>query len=271
MGWHSINGWANSSCLPASSGYCFSAFLYYCWFSPGTSIDGHGRYLMANFTTSQATRSSQQKPWLGWKKTTDISPLSSNNLFDAIFVMGGSLSLNPLRKPQLNLGGERIGLAARMYLQKRTSYLVTSGGSDISIVTRKYWRDLKIPDEHILSNPKGFYSKAEIRSYPKLIRRHRWKRVGLITSAWHLRRVMKLCKRANISIHPLPADFMGRYRGKYSPQHWIPFWRRILCLTHLCMGNRWRTRRPITPFKHQTYLLNLLFRLFLISPPLFKA
>jgi len=36
-----------------------------------------------------------------------------------------------------------------------------------------------------------------------------WKRLGLVTSAWHMRRAMRLAEKNNLSLEPLPADFRG--------------------------------------------------------------
>lgn len=36
-----------------------------------------------------------------------------------------------------------------------------------------------------------------------------WKRLGLVTSAWHMHRAMRLAGNHGIPLEPLPADFRG--------------------------------------------------------------
>ena len=36
-----------------------------------------------------------------------------------------------------------------------------------------------------------------------------WKELGLVTSAWHMRRAVRLAHENKLAINPLPANFLG--------------------------------------------------------------
>jgi uncharacterized SAM-binding protein YcdF (DUF218 family) len=63
----------------------------------------------------------------------------------------------------------------------------------------------------------GLLVLEEIQSIKRLIVERRWRRVGLVTSAWHMARAMPLARDAQLDLQPLPADFR-------TPQTWSPIW-----------------------------------------------
>jgi uncharacterized SAM-binding protein YcdF (DUF218 family) len=58
----------------------------------------------------------------------------------------------------------------------------------------------------------------EIAAYRHLIAERGWTRVGLVSSAWHLPRALRLAARHQVDLIPLGADRRGRFRG------WSPYW-----------------------------------------------
>jgi uncharacterized SAM-binding protein YcdF (DUF218 family) len=137
--------------------------------------------------------------------------------FDAICVLGGGSSVTPDGRAQLGPAGDRLLVPARLYLKGQSRHLVTSGlsvtdiGGKRSLAddTAAVWRDLGIPENAItrLSEPRT--TSEEIRVYRELIAKNGWKRVGICSSAWHLRRVMNLCKKEGVDMIPVPADFLS--------------------------------------------------------------
>jgi uncharacterized SAM-binding protein YcdF (DUF218 family) len=51
-----------------------------------------------------------------------------------------------------------------------------------------------------------------------LISQRGWQRVGVCSSAWHLRRVEALCRKEGLTVVPVPADFLS------SPLPWSPLY-----------------------------------------------
>ncbi len=166
----------------------------------------------------------------GWLLGRLEAPYSSVSAmaerFDAICVLGGGSSASPAGSPQLGPAGDRLIVPVRLFLAGKTDHLVASGlsvteiGESRSLAdeTAGVWHDLGIPETSItrLSLPRT--TKEEIREYKKLIAARSWKRVGVCSSAWHLRRVELICRNEGIEMVPVPADFLS------SPLPWGPMY-----------------------------------------------
>jgi uncharacterized SAM-binding protein YcdF (DUF218 family) len=146
---------------------------------------------------------------------------------DAVFVLGGGTEVSDANGPQLSNGGDRIALAARLWHAGKAKRLVASGSSigameterDLAAETAALWRGLGVAPEAIIQIPPGRVNTTqEIAAYATLIRERGWTRVGLISSAWHLPRALRLCRAQNLDLIPVGADRRGRFRS------WSPIW-----------------------------------------------
>jgi uncharacterized SAM-binding protein YcdF (DUF218 family) len=146
--------------------------------------------------------------------------------FQAVFVLGGGSGFSEVDGPQFGNAGDRIALAARLWLAKKTPLLIASGSSisdledphDLAADTTALWQGLGIPEEAIIRLPQAVITQEEIAAYAQLIRQRGWTRVGLVSSAWHLPRALRLCRRAGIEMVPLGADRMCQALS------WSPYW-----------------------------------------------
>jgi len=148
--------------------------------------------------------------------------------FDAILVLGGGVSGGG-NYAQLSESGDRPIVAARMYKRGLARLLVTSGSSipginaqiDVAATTSIIWHDLGIPDSDIVRVPAPVNTSEEIEAFAQMATSKGWTRIGVITSAFHMRRAMKLAETNHLSVTPLPSDFKGtrHYEGVLS---WIP-------------------------------------------------
>lgn len=146
--------------------------------------------------------------------------------FDAICVLGGGSSATPDGTAQLGPAGDRLLVPARLFLSGKTKHLVASGLSVTDIRgsrsladdTAGVWLELGIPGTAItrLSTPRT--TGEEIHAYKALIAAKKWKRVGVCSSAWHLRRVAQLCRGEGVDLVPVPADFLS------APLPWTPMY-----------------------------------------------
>ena len=137
--------------------------------------------------------------------------------FDAICVLGGGSSVTPNGHAQLGPAGDRLIVPARFYLTGKTPHLVASGlsvtdiGGSRSLAddTAAVWLELGIPEIAItrLSTPRT--TVEEIRAYQAIIAARSWQRVGVCSSAWHLRRVEQICRSEGVTMLPIPADFLS--------------------------------------------------------------
>lgn len=143
----------------------------------------------------------------------DIDPLSAGP-FDAVVVLGGGSNTPSPWRSQVGASGDRIVLGAQLAIAKRTAILVTTGSTndyDHSEETANIWSALGIAESQMVRLPELTHTAAEIQAVKKLVHDRGWKRVGLVTSAWHMRRAMALAERHELQLTPLPADFRGHY------------------------------------------------------------
>jgi uncharacterized SAM-binding protein YcdF (DUF218 family) len=167
--------------------------------------------------------------WLAGLATAELEdsipnyPLVEGERFDAVFVLGGGATKYPGRNAQITDQGDRVLLGARLYKLGKTPILVTSGSTipgieedvDLTRATLEIWRDLGVPEEAIRRIPLPKNTSQEIAAYKKMIDQEAWKKVGLISSAWHLPRIMRLARRAEMNATPIPAD----HRSGMPPFH----------------------------------------------------
>lgn len=156
--------------------------------------------------------------------------LASDETFEAVLVLGGGV--NPARDGHVELSehGDRAMLAARMYLRKKTPLLVTSGSTipeltveqSLAAATAEIWRDLGIPESAIIQVPEPKNTSMEIAAYKALVTARGLHHVGLLSSAWHLPRALRLCRKVGLEVRPLPADHRGEEMLVYHPGLMIP-------------------------------------------------
>ena len=137
-------------------------------------------------------------------------------LFDAVFVLGGGTDLQPDGAPQFGGGGDRIAYAARLYLAGKANVLVASGlslpGDDRNLAaeTHALWRGFGVDQRAIEVVNKGLITRDEIGLYQELAAKRGWRRIGLVSSAWHLPRALALCRAIGLAVTPLPCDARSR-------------------------------------------------------------
>ena len=155
--------------------------------------------------------------------------------FDYIVVLGGGTSVSPDGRAQFGGAGDRVGLAARLYLAGKARNLVTTGdviatsgsiagkfetNDDPSDQTKQIWHDLGIPDE-VLFELSGQNTYSEIASLKKHPEWWQNKRCGLLTSASHMPRAMALAERAGVHVIPISANYISS-KGPFFVNHLMP-------------------------------------------------
>ncbi len=150
-----------------------------------------------------------------WSLETEFVSVSASSPgeLDAIFVLAGGTGRRADGTVQLGRAGDRLVTAARLYRQGKTTQLVYAspdGARDQTAEAVEIWSLLGVPEEavHRLRGPHN--TRTEVHAFKALAREKGWSRVGLVTSAWHLRRAMALAARAEWDAVPYPADVRGR-------------------------------------------------------------
>ena len=150
----------------------------------------------------------------------DFGPPPAEARFDAVIVLGGGTDVTPWDDPQLSHSGDRLRVGADLHRRGQTALLVCTGSSipglsqknrrNLAAEAAHLWVSMGVPDEAIVQVPGPHNTRAEIAALAELVRERGWQRVGLVTSAWHLRRAMGLAGRHGLDVTAIPADARGR-------------------------------------------------------------
>ena len=159
-------------------------------------------------------------PWVGnfllytlERPYRNIDPFAVQGLDAVVLLGGGTNDPSPFRA-QLGESGDRILLAMAMVEKGQSSTLIITGSStaqDHSAQTKTILSDIGSDKAEIILIPEAMNTRQEIKAIKPLIAAAGWEKVGVISSGWHLRRVMKLAEREGLSLQPLPADLRGTW------------------------------------------------------------
>lgn len=154
---------------------------------------------------------------VNWLETKVVSyQPETDEPLDLLVVLGGGTTQGPWRA-EAGGAGDRILYAAELYIQKHTRKLVATGDITPGVSrsqttpreqTIEIWTKLGIAADDIetLNGINTYFEiqslKARLASSPKL-------RVGLLTSASHLPRAVRLAKAQGLEVLPIAANHSG--------------------------------------------------------------
>ena len=144
------------------------------------------------------------------KRYGEIDPIATGP-FDVVILLGGSTEDRPSGDSQVNANGDRLLQAAAIYHQGVTKSIVCTGaaiaglrGTAEADQARSLLIRLGVP-ENAIKVMKGRNTLEEVQTirdeFPA------GAKLGVVTSAWHMARVMRLARSAKVELQPLPADF----------------------------------------------------------------
>jgi uncharacterized SAM-binding protein YcdF (DUF218 family) len=139
---------------------------------------------------------------------------------DAVVVLGGGLRppLPPRAAVEMAEGGDRLLTGVRLWRHRMAPLLVTSGGTvsftsgdpaePEAVWARALAQELGVPPERIRLNPGSRTTAEEARDIMALGRRHGWRRILLVTSAYHLPRALESFEQVGgLEVIPVACDF----------------------------------------------------------------
>jgi uncharacterized SAM-binding protein YcdF (DUF218 family) len=135
--------------------------------------------------------------------------------FDVLIVLGGGAAMGANGRPQVNSAGDRIVLAAQLYQAGKARRIICTGeriraidpdGTDPSQQALSILESLGVPPTAI-ERSGGSNTAEELAHIAQIVKPG--ERVGLITSAWHMPRALRLARRHDLELEPVPADFLG--------------------------------------------------------------
>lgn len=154
-----------------------------------------------------------------------LTPPAAVPSLDALFVLGGGTSDSDDR-PQLSDAGDRVCAAAECWHAGRTRLVVVSGVTipgmqeprSLAQDTAEILHALGVPAAAIRVLDTGRVTKEEVAAYAALVREEGWTRIGLVTSAWHMPRSLRLCRAQGLDPVAVSADRRG------GAPSWSPVW-----------------------------------------------
>ncbi len=142
---------------------------------------------------------------------------------DAIVLLGGSMSIetNISEYAEMWTNADRVWQAARLYKAGKAP-LVVATSPNVRESTGGLLVDFGIPKESL----KFFEEPRNTEEEARLIAKTEYKRILLVTSAWHMRRAHSMFKKyaPNIEVICAPADFEFTLGGVHplSLSHFLP-------------------------------------------------
>lgn len=195
------------------------------------SVVGNGGF--ANWIIGQVESPLKDAPTPAFEQRVgEVKPL------DAIVTLGGSAGLKTDHFAEINGDGERLVSAAQAYHAEMARTIITTGSSTDGIgnpseIGRELLVSLGVPSNVIFKIP-GANTRQEMRSLASFLRSppESWSshignnaapRVGLITSAFHMPRAMRLAESQKLDLIPLPCAFRSsRTSRPWKASDWIP-------------------------------------------------
>ncbi len=149
-------------------------------------------------------------------------------VYDAVILLGGGTGTRPGGLPELAFSGDRVFLAAQMYHAGQTKHIICTGtrieqldrsGANPGESAMELLQRVGVPGT-CLTYVEGRTTAEEMRHLADIVSGDG--RVGLITSAWHMRRAERLARARGLSVLPLPADFRSPVDMTPNLLDWIP-------------------------------------------------
>lgn len=128
---------------------------------------------------------------------------------DAIVVLGGGVASTTatIPYPELNWSADRAIMALRLFRAGKAPLIIPSGGG-ATLAERPLFESLGVPPEAILCENESLDTAGNAEKTVAILRERGFKKVLLVTSAWHMRRSLMLFESAtDITFIPVPCDY----------------------------------------------------------------
>ena len=140
---------------------------------------------------------------------------------DVLFVLGGGTTTTLQPMEELNSAGDRVVMAARLYHAKKTNLIVCTGKQwqrtdpndlDPNEEAARVLAAVNVP-ETAIARIGGRNTSEEMVQIATFLKQQKLteKRVGIVTSAWHLNRANRLAKHNGIDATMIPCDFRSQH------------------------------------------------------------
>lgn len=137
---------------------------------------------------------------------------------DVVVVLGGGTTTRLSGAPQVSEAGDRIVQAARLWHAGKADQLMCTGLQSFKNAEEDMHpyeeaalllEDLGVEPQAILKL-NGINTSKEMENLKQWSDKNPGKRIGLLTSAWHLPRAVRLAKAQGIEVEPIAAGFFSQ-------------------------------------------------------------
>ncbi|MDM4016723.1 YdcF family protein [Roseiconus lacunae] len=154
---------------------------------------------------------------------------------DTVVLLGGYARRNQFDRVEVSPDGHRLVTTAQLWHSGMTKSIICTGSAHIgnnhpSIIGPQLLRSIGVPGEIILGIP-GENTFQEIESLEAFLEDppQQWldlvdaknPRIGLVTSAYHMKRALRLAKTRDIEFIPIPCGFNASNDG-WTPRMLVP-------------------------------------------------
>jgi uncharacterized SAM-binding protein YcdF (DUF218 family) len=136
---------------------------------------------------------------------------------DAIVPLGGIFGPAPLPGRVLNVGeaGERVDAGVALWQAHKAPWLVFTGGrtpwaiqAEVEgAVSARVAIARGVPADKVVVTREVGNTSDEAKAVADLMRERGWKKIILVTSAWHMPRAARQFRKAGIDFIPFPVDY----------------------------------------------------------------
>jgi uncharacterized SAM-binding protein YcdF (DUF218 family) len=160
---------------------------------------------------------------------------NADNPLDYAVVLGGGTGLTPDLRPQLNGAGDRISLAVRLFHAGAVRNIIVTGTAlpgtvhpeseedpmmNPAFQAKKLLVESNVNEASIFMIS-GINTSEEMKSLKSKPEFWEGKRCGLITSAFHMPRAIRLAKSQGLDLIPVAADYRAN-RSKFTMIELMP-------------------------------------------------
>ncbi len=150
----------------------------------------------------------------------EIEKLEEN---DVAIVLGGMIHSLPYHKNRVELlsSAERLTEAVNLYQKKKIKKILFTGGSGILFATetseasfaKKFFLDIGVKEEDIILEDKSRNTIENAKFTKKILDEKKFKKILLITSAFHMQRSSQIFKKQEIEFIAYPVDYRASGQG----------------------------------------------------------
>ncbi|MCC9655662.1 YdcF family protein [Rhodopirellula halodulae] len=154
------------------------------------------------------------------KQFREVNPLQGRS-FERVILLGGATGETDSGGLQVNENGDRVVMAARLFHCGKAEKIVCTGirnsddsrfSTDEAEQSRRLLIELGVPDLKI-EKIGGSNTAEEMMAVKEVAAEQP---IGVISSAWHLPRVLRLAERFGVDAVPVPCGFLCNLSRKRS-------------------------------------------------------